>query len=636
MTNADVMLLRITPQQLPPGIIPVIARGLSFIPASIPNATTTATNIDSSTTAFKRRLMLARHFNFQQRPPFDTNSNTTLYDSINAWCAATNGGFNVPDHWYQELATQLIGVMRQLRQTIAKFNATDNLSGVEREAMETARHTANWIVRPSDKGGFPVVTTVDHYREAGMLHVNDTNLYEPHANPQVAIDDALTAIRRVARAAPKDVKPNVTRHLSYTTTTHRDFQIPMLYLLFKTGKFVQDNPDSELITRPIAANVNFPTSRAANLISLIAVDMTRSDHLILQDTTALVQHLETRPHLQRIPANARLVSFDVVALYPSINIQLLIDIFRQRLRRHYVNETMVTWLVQLLEVVLHHNYCDFDGRTYRQKQGLAMGVKPCAALGNMYVADLLTTKVESADGSMGACNYIDDIFTVTTATDGELEQLHNQLNNTAPGLSVTKVVGERRLTILDIDVVMVSNRDADNTYHLEVVPYTKPSARGLFIPPMSHHTKHALPGMIRGETLRLIRNSTREVDFITAHAAFVRRLYARAYKRDYIVRAIKGLSWSQRQHYLLPKRRHADDGVYAFVVQYNARTATMGIPPIISQLNGIMRQHGMPPQQRVVTAWSSAPTLQARMGRQYLPTQRAALMLNSRTGPGNR
>lgn len=91
----------------------------------------------------------------------------------------------------------------------------------------------------------------------------------------------------------------------------------------------------------------------------------------------------------KIPDNAKLASLDIANLYTNVPITECIDIIKNNLLTHKkisMGETIE--LIELLELSLSYNYFMFNGKIYRQKEGLAMGNSLAGTLAEIFINDL--------------------------------------------------------------------------------------------------------------------------------------------------------------------------------------------------------------------------------------------------------
>ena len=72
-----------------------------------------------------------------------------------------------------------------------------------------------------------------------------------------------------------------------------------------------------------------------------------------------------------IPDKAILLSFDVKNLFPSIPPADVVDIVEKLLEKNCNNPRMREDILNLSKVCLNQNYCEFDGKIYVGKEGLA-------------------------------------------------------------------------------------------------------------------------------------------------------------------------------------------------------------------------------------------------------------------------
>lgn len=102
----------------------------------------------------------------------------------------------------------------------------------------------------------------------------------------------------------------------------------------------------------------------------------------MRDTKQLVQNLEGGLWND----NMRWLTCDVTALYPSLPHDLALKFLFAFLCKHSTySDSLINYMLVVLEFLLHSNYFSFNKRFYLQKQGAPMGAKFSPSLSNLYL-----------------------------------------------------------------------------------------------------------------------------------------------------------------------------------------------------------------------------------------------------------
>ena len=93
-------------------------------------------------------------------------------------------------------------------------------------------------------------------------------------------------------------------------------------------------------------------------------------------------------YLQDFPESSKLVSFDMVVLYPNIRHEERIDIMRTFLNEGSDKPISTESLCRLAEIVLKENYFELGDEIFHQLLGAAIGTKFAPTDANIFMAGL--------------------------------------------------------------------------------------------------------------------------------------------------------------------------------------------------------------------------------------------------------
>ena len=122
----------------------------------------------------------------------------------------------------------------------------------------------------------------------------------------------------------------------------------------------------------------------------------------------------------QIPASAYLLTYDVVRLYPSIPHTLCYTLLHRHLRASGCS--YASFLINALKIILNYNFCNFNGKTWRQHTGFATGIACGAEVANLFV--FILTRFVFARYSAYIFyhrRFIDDGLLVWTGTRAQAE-----------------------------------------------------------------------------------------------------------------------------------------------------------------------------------------------------------------------
>ena len=120
-----------------------------------------------------------------------------------------------------------------------------------------------------------------------------------------------------------------------------------------------------------------------------------------------------------------------------------------------------------------------------------------------------------------------------------------------PTIKFTATISKHQIDYLDITIF--KGKRFEQSGILDIKMYTKDCETFMYIMPTSTHPPATFSGFIKGEFLRIIRNSNNVEDATTRPNLFTEKLIDRGYKKDFIDNIRKTVSHSDRTTYLLKK-----------------------------------------------------------------------------------
>lgn len=410
------------------------------------------------------------------------------------------------------------------------------------KAIKTLKQMDGIIIRPSDKNLGLTILTKEHYRDLVNEHLSDRTTYNPITENardlKARIREQYAPIALKLSAQFNDIigiAKYLKQGLDETTS------IPAFHILPKIHK-------KPIKGRPIAGAVKWITTYPSALLSHALRPHASQCKAVLRDSKSLIPMLESL----KIPANTRLVTFDIVALYPNMDTELTISIIDTL---NLPMEERVN-LRETTRFILENNFVEFDGLIYHQINGMPMGTNAAVELANLfgdrYIDNNPTISSILTKSSLLYKRYIDDLFLIWTGTQNELETLLNALNSIHPRLKFTINHSRESLAFLDL-LIRIENET------ITVSTFQKALNKYLYIPFNSNHPYAAKRGFIKGELIRYARNSTTMEGFMESRALFRQRLINRGYPSFFINDCFKTIKYRDRPLFLKDKERDIDE-----------------------------------------------------------------------------
>ena len=207
----------------------------------------------------------------------------------------------------------------------------------------------------------------------------------------------------------------------------------------------------------------------------------------------------------------------------------------------------------LIDVILKHNHFEFNGLTYRQKQGVAMSTKCAPTFANLFMASLEEEFLDfiAEKGTPMSClwiRYIDDIFLIWPSPQETFLEFFNLLNSHHPNISYTYKLSNSSISFLDLTIHKGQRFSQTNILDIAPPPpHFKPTNRFQYLHFNSCHPPHTFKGLILGEAIRMLRASSDPLTFATALETIKKALIARKYPSKLICNTFKKVTFNSRQ-----------------------------------------------------------------------------------------
>jgi hypothetical protein len=172
--------------------------------------------------------------------------------------------------------------------------------------------------------------------------------------------------------------------------SHLTTRIAYFYCLPKVHKGYDTVDDIK--GRPIVSSFNSATYHSSKYVDIVLNKLVKSLETNLKNSTTLLLQIQDT----LFPVNSYIMTADVTALYPSIDIEDGLRMLYDMLQSQYGNGMMpeiknnndILFVVQLTELVLKNNYVQFGDRMWKQLQGTAMGTPLAVVFANIYMTAL--------------------------------------------------------------------------------------------------------------------------------------------------------------------------------------------------------------------------------------------------------
>lgn len=392
------------------------------------------------------------------------------------------------------------------------------------EIIKEFKNNKNIVIKPADKNlGLTIMNTKDYICMCEK-HLNDTTTYkeiETVFNPRDIYHGLIDTLTKHNRMTYKGKATKLCKALLQLQDSPT-LKSASFYCLPKMHKQSTTIPG-----RPIASAINTATYHTSVYISNLLQPIVKELETITESSDDFVKNM-----FKNVNKNNVILCADISSLYPNIPIIEGINRVRNLLiqRKSYPMD-MINFITDLLNWVLHNNYVYFNGKTYLQISGTAMGTPLAPTYANLFVYTIeqpILQKINDRTDSLITfyTRFIDDIAACMRMQDA-LEFLEH-FNNTIDSIKLEQITTSK--TGIFLDLTLTIEEDGKLTYEL----YQKPICKYQYITPFSSHPTHVIKNFISNEARRIQKRCS-NIEAVAKHTqAFIERLAARGHRMDEI------------------------------------------------------------------------------------------------------
>ena len=276
-----------------------------------------------------------------------------------------------------------------------------------------------------------------------------------------------------------------------------------------------------------------------------------------------------------------LFTMDIVALYPMVPRKRAEEAMRKNLEGRATKTIPTEDLMELAKLVLDNNEFEFEGESFIQKEGTAIGSKlgknyACAYMGEWEKEVNKRSEEEIGKKPRFWKRFVDDIIGVWKGSKDEFLKFIEICNNNEERIKVTYEICEKEAVFLDVKVTRRENGD------LKTELYVKPTDRTRYLHMNSDHPRHVKEGIAKGQARRLRRLCSEDEDFWKYAEKTKEKLMSRGYGEVQVKRQLKdGFKMSREE--ALKRADKKEDRRINFVTTHSA---------YLPNINKILKRHG--------------------------------------------
>ena len=417
-----------------------------------------------------------------------------------------------------------------------KFVSPDNMPIGVRSALKEIKSWKDIVIRPFDKGvGFFLMYEEEYLRRVNA-HLENREVYEILEDPQALISDLIAKIKSWAEKY-KDQPGMSSKTIEWVIPSHENHQPGNIYLNPKAHK--PPLYPGRLITTGCGAFIE-------NLSALTAFELKKAklDYRVV-DTPHVLRRVDELNSSNILEGkDVTLVAIDIVDMFTNIPRDIGIQQCTQHLDARSEPEILfsTSCVIEALEITLDYNISSFNGKTYRQRKGAAMGPKNACEYADCSM-DKIDQLVNNSDLPINPSDIRpdfwarlrDDILMVWTGTIDQLHQFMTWLNSICPSLKFTYSHSSEEVEFLDLNVYVADN-------FIQTRLFSKKSDTHCYLIPTSCHKEHVIKNIPYGLARRVRQNNSTDTFFDEQRGVCTTHLLRRGYNSEIIDNAFTKFS----------------------------------------------------------------------------------------------
>ena len=397
--------------------------------------------------------------------------------------------------------------------SLTRFNLTED----EQLALRSLKSRDDIVIKPADKGGAVVVWRRDLYIEEAQAQLQNPSHYQP-LNSHTVQTDTRHITKTIKNFIQKKELPPTAKLLNVKQPRH-----PCFYIIPKIHK--PNNPG-----RPIVSACNCPTENISAYLDTILQPLVQSLPTFVKDSTHALNLIDAAKQGSHTPQY--LFTLDVTSLYTSIPHTDGLKALAFFLNKRPSCDPPTQTLLCLAEKVLTLNSFSFNGQTFSQVSGVAMGTKMGPSYACLFMGYLEHHFFQQYTKPLPEFykRYIDDCFGLTSLNSDQILDFIHAWNDFHPNIRFTHQISSNTVNFLDINVSLSHG-------NLQTSVHYKPTDAHTYLHYESFHNPSVKNNIPYSQFLRLRRLCSDEDDFRTKSNQMTHFFLARHYPQSLVHKA---------------------------------------------------------------------------------------------------
>ena len=299
---------------------------------------------------------------------------------------------------------------------------------------------------------------------------------------------------------------------TYSTIYPTSSKPGRFYGTAKLHKIPKDSKDVNILpVRPIISNIGTATYDTSKYLAKLLSPLTKSRYTVDSTKDFIAQIRSTK-----VEDDFEMVSFDVSNLFTNVPLDYTIKLILDKVYKKKLVKTKLKReeLKSLLELCTKEMHFTFNGKLYKQVDGVCMGSPLGPVLANVFMVHLEETIAPKMEAIMPIWKrYVDDTFTIVKKN--KVSDVLKKINSFHPYIKFThEVEKEKKIPFLDVLLEKLPNKT------IETSVYRKPTNNSIYIHWNAYGPKQWKTGTLAGIIRRAYdicsteEKRTTELDFI--------------------------------------------------------------------------------------------------------------------------
>ena len=263
--------------------------------------------------------------------------------------------------------TEISKIKPKLRNTCKKY-CNIKVPYAHRKIIYNLSKRDDIVILKQDKGRRVVIMDKTKYTEKCLIMFSAKQFLNVETDPTKPLE---IKIQRILRKIKSKVSEQEYKRLYPTGSRPRKF-----YGTAKIHKLSLNGKVDDLPLRPIVSNINTATYNLPKFLSKLMAPLCESEYTV-KNTKNFVDNIKK----ENIQKGYKMVSFDVKSLFTNVPLDRTINIILKRIYDQAELQTFLTRseLKEMLLLCTKKVHFTFNGRTYIQTDGVAMGSPLCTS-----------------------------------------------------------------------------------------------------------------------------------------------------------------------------------------------------------------------------------------------------------------